>query len=131
MAVPPEFPGCEVFIVVEGVKCAEYPAPEDTDEGDSDLITRYIEATPGANFQVHIRIRPGARILRDHAICACVSVDGQDVRRPLWNKRQGIPAARIIQGPEEESATGWQRRDLVFSVLHTGMFFSPLGHFHN
>lgn len=130
MAVFPDLPGYEAKIVVDGVECAEYPAPDDMDEDDPNLVTKYIEVTAGAKFQIHIHVRPEARALRKNGVCASVVADGQFIQEPLWWKRQRSSEAYIIEGPEEQSATGWQRRDLMFSVLNTGMFFSPLSHAH-
>ncbi|KAE9985901.1 hypothetical protein EG328_006741 [Venturia inaequalis] len=119
MAVFPDLPGYEAKIVVDGVECAEYPAPDDLDEDDPNLVTKYIEATPGAKFQIHIYVRPGARALRKNGVCALVVADGQSIQEPLWRKRQSSSEAYIIEGFEEKSATGWQSRDLMFSVLAT------------
>ncbi|KAE9969443.1 hypothetical protein BLS_005354 [Venturia inaequalis] len=119
MAVFPDLPGYEAKIVVDGVECAEYPAPDDLDEDDPNLVTKYIEATPGAKFQIHVYVRPEAQALRFNSIVARIVVDGQKIRSPIWRKRCGTSEVRITRGLEEQSATGWQMRDLMFSVLTT------------
>ncbi|RDI85237.1 hypothetical protein Vi05172_g4774 [Venturia inaequalis] len=119
MAVFPDLPGYEVKIVVDGVECAEYPAPDDMDEDDPNLVTKYIETTPGAKFQIHVYVRPEAQALRFNGIVARIVVDGQKIGKPFWRKCRGTSKARITRGPEEQSTTGWQVRDLMFSVLTT------------
>lgn len=64
-------------MVVNGVVCEEISAPDDVDEEDSTLINKYIEASPGARFVVHVSILPEALALRRHEMVAWVKVDGQ------------------------------------------------------
>jgi hypothetical protein len=120
MAILPEFPGFEATVVVNGAVCEELLAPTDADEDDPTLVTRYIEATPGANFEVHVCVPPNAKYINDYDIAVWVKVDGQLILKPLFRKYIGKRHPRIIKGLEELSNTGWIRRDLVFSNLSTG-----------
>ncbi|TLD18923.1 ATP-dependent RNA helicase [Venturia nashicola] len=119
MAVFPDLPGLEAKVVVNGIVCEEHSIPNDVSEDGSSFVTKYIEATPGAKFEVHVAIRSETLALRNNDMCVWVKVDGQIVLKPVWRKGQGISKARVVQGLGEQSSMGWIRRDLVFSGIKT------------
>lgn len=119
MAVFPDLPGFEAKVLIDGVICAEHSAPDD-DEGGSKSVTKYIEAKPGATFEVHVFIYPEALALRRHDICALVKVDGRIVRKPFWSKGQDTRQARVVKSYQGPDSMGWSSRDLIFSDLRTG-----------
>lgn len=114
VAVFPDLPGFEVQIVVNGVVCEELLAPNDVNEDEPKSITRYIEATSGARFEVHVFIRREALALQNHDMSAWLRVDDKSIENVLWHQGKVTGKARVIKGPEEQTSTGWTRRDLVF-----------------
>jgi len=126
MAVFPELPGFEATVVVNGTICKELSVPSDMNEDNPKLVTRYIEVTPGAKFEVHVSVRPEAIAVWNHDISAWIKVDGQVILKPLWRRTQGKQEARVVKGLEAETNQKWTRRDLVFSTLNTGIFKAPI-----
>jgi hypothetical protein len=122
MAIFPDLPGFEAKVVVNGAVCQEYSSPEVANEDESNMVTRYIEATPGARFEVRVRVRQQAMDeIEGYDICAWVNVDGQAIMKPLWRQHPFSENPRTVQGLDMKYATGWTRRDLVFSNLNKGI----------
>jgi hypothetical protein len=120
MAVLPRFPGLEVEIFVNNAACKEYSEPDEEHGEDTPTsATKYIEAKDGTKFHIRINMLPTFKY-RKYDISSTIKVDGQTVRRPLWDKKDPF-VPLIVEGMESKTASGWRRRNLVFANLTTGM----------
>lgn len=95
MAIDPDIPGLEVEILVDKQAVKEFEEPVVEDNGDGAFeelsvssaddvilttpkakkVTKYIEATPGANFAIRLRIKPGFEYIAND-LMFYINVDG-------------------------------------------------------
>ncbi|KAK5130485.1 hypothetical protein LTR08_002007 [Meristemomyces frigidus] len=84
MAVTEELPDVDVSVFVDGVALKEY---HDTDvEEEARTVTRYIEATSGKSFEVHIKVNKSCKFL-GNCIAFGIYVDGEGAVCPLIQKK--------------------------------------------
>lgn len=121
MVVFSQIPGVEVTIDVDGTALREYEDASEDRANDRDHVIRYIEAQPGKEFAIAVRIAPRLEQMRTHSIIANVKVDGTMIIRPIFNKIDNSDSfTRIVDGVEQKNGNGWEKHRLIFANLTIG-----------
>ena len=140
MAILPTIPGLEVTILVDGVAAAEYGDPDaeentrasllpkyDLPPGPSDLqtvpyVVKYIEAKPGAAFEIQV-VKTALFERRSHHIAHRIKLDGRVCLSMAHEGGDGAPRSewRRITGTvlSGSPAAGYKAHKFLFSPLST------------
>ncbi|KAK4549817.1 hypothetical protein LTR36_005118 [Oleoguttula mirabilis] len=115
MAVTEELPEVEVAIFVDGVALREY---EDTDIEEEDrTVTRYVEATSGKSFQIHLKVETSCKFFGD-CLAFAIYIDGKKVGSPIVMEKKCEKDAhtRVTKGMQVSAD---RNRSFVFTSLET------------
>ncbi|KAF2418229.1 hypothetical protein EJ08DRAFT_683937 [Tothia fuscella] len=112
--------GLTAEILVNGVALANYDPPEeDIDEDLEKTTTKYIEAQPGANFQINININREYK----HRYCdllISVILDGNQVENIIARKERFqnfTTCTTPIDSHSYYTGSAWRKRKFLFSKL--------------
>jgi hypothetical protein len=114
MAIHSDSLGVRAEVMVDGQALREYEDPSDTSRALT--VTRYIEATTGADFWVKVAIE--AHVLSRH-ISVDLKIDGKKVRSLCWRPSKEDITVRIRQAKERIGKTAFYS-DMRFSELSIG-----------
>ncbi|KAF1970557.1 hypothetical protein BU23DRAFT_473814, partial [Bimuria novae-zelandiae CBS 107.79] len=98
----------------------------DDDEHDDTAtsVTNYVEATIGANWELHFQF--SSKFHAKHDLSARLYVDGRHVVSfLLYAKDIKNGTSQRYTGMREKTSSGCFLRKFVFSDLHTGMLNCP------
>ena len=113
----------QVAIVINGQIVPEYADDEDG-SGPTNVITKYIEATSGASFEVRANCMHRMKALC-HAVSFVVNVDGRNI--DAWITYPGSSSA-IIDGCRSQTARGaWMTQRLRFASIELSKSFCSNG----
>jgi len=123
MAILPGFPGFEVTIRVNGVALQEYQDAYEAEPDTPDRITRYVQATSGAKFDIFFKRQQGFQ-LPNHEISVDIILDGHCVEKQLILKTQldSPHFTRRVYGALRGSNGNYRLHPFMFSELDIGMF---------
>lgn len=115
-----EFPTLDVSLRVGGRRLPEY----DDDNDDTDApktTTKWVEATTGAIFTVHVHLGPGFPYSAED-IEARVKLDGKYATASLIEPSSGHAAHSLeIKGIRSNKTGDWVLERFKFAGLNTGM----------
>ncbi|KAA6410322.1 MAG: hypothetical protein FRX48_05743 [Lasallia pustulata] len=113
----------EVTISAKGNKLPEYD--DDAEEpGPSNMVTKYIEALTGANFQIHYNIKPMFR-LKSSAMSIDVIIDGEYMDSHILHRDEDlkhlsrIPLGAIFTGFRRIQKDSWTLQAFSFAEIKT------------
>lgn len=122
MAILTSFPGLDVDIIVDGNALQEYDIPANSSERATDITStiRYIEAQPGQEFDVRVRVDRHFRHLRND-VPYVVTSDGEFQRsRRVKKENYARGAISTMQGVKRSMGGKIVLRKCVFSTFTTG-----------
>jgi len=111
----------ECTISIDGTIAEKYDEdPENTsDDFDSNIVRKYIEARSGANFCVDFRAKPGYRFDCDYLLFE-IKLDGEWKAGPVIKKSSYSPtrgAKGTREGSEYGKGSEWSLRKFKFGDL--------------
>lgn len=112
MAIHPDLPGVTVIIVANNQLLQEFR--EDDAREEEGTITRYVEATSGSHFAVHIAVDQTFQFQGD-SLAFSIAVDGQDIGQPTFIREQ-VAYRGQVDVFEGETILGTMR-PMKFSAL--------------
>jgi hypothetical protein len=120
-----DYPGITVEIIVGGQALTEYLDPDPSDTN----VTRYVEATSGACFEVKVTAAGDYQyfrsLLNSNAMSFLTEVDGAPVKSVIAaeNDFRGCnPWSTLIDGKKIQSGGTWTKRRLMFSNIALGNY---------
>jgi hypothetical protein len=118
MAVAKKYPRLKVQVFAEGLPLEEHN--DDEEQIIPDVVTKYIEASSGDNFEVHYSFSPGFSI--KHDVLAEIKVDGNYADSHVFHS--GLPIrwnqVYTCKGTREAEQGKFFLRKFCFSQLDTG-----------
>ncbi len=121
MAVIDSFPGLKVEIIVNESAITEYAGDGENEEDKPNTITKFVEATTGAEFRIRCEFAPSFKF-KKYAIRADAYIDGIYVDK--WNKACE-KTLMVMRGPHSCLHEGiWQKQRFAFSSLQIGTLFT-------
>ncbi|KAI2485391.1 hypothetical protein Ptr902_04331 [Pyrenophora tritici-repentis] len=115
MAITEAHPGIKVDIHVGGVPLTEYDDDDEQAQTSEKTVTKYIEATSGAEFAVNCEV---TRPLPKHSLLVDVFLDGQR-KRGTYMDKPGITSRISIEGCNYTERQRWFLQKFCFSGLDT------------
>jgi len=127
MAILPGFPGFEVVIRVNRVALQEHRDVYEAESDSADRITRYVQATSGAKFDILFSRKPYFQI-PSHDIGAEIFLDGHCVTRILLlNQSLMSPHFKCSLGHSVKGSDGnYKGRPFMFAELDISMFYDQV-----
>ena len=117
----------KVAIVVNGQELREYD-DEDAGDDDQNSVSKYVEATSGAEFQIATSAPMWYEFASD-AVVMTIYVDGVCVEQGLFRKEKvGWSGAwnRSFAGPSSFDGDGWKLKPFKFIDIKAGMPYSGI-----
>jgi len=120
MAIHPDFPGLEVFVIADKKAVKEFDVPENDEEViPPSHSVKYIEATPGENFMIGVRVKPHMKYIHhdlrfDHEVDGIISTSHMSLKQV--HSRGGcfvLDSVKFAQGDQIV------QRQFAFSTLDT------------
>lgn len=102
----PEHGFLEVLVLVDGQPLTEYPAPQDEQATDGEIV-RYVQATVGKRFTVSIRWKAGFPLQGHENLHCRLEFDG--TRRKKLLRCANLLQARGVLVHEQEQTFEWKR----------------------
>jgi hypothetical protein len=126
MAIHPDFPGLEVIVIVNKKPVKEYDVPENAEEVIPPSHTiKYIEATPGENFLIGVRVKPHMKYIH-HDLRFSFNIDGVMKKFQLSHKDHHVNGTALSMDSIKFAQDGQiMKRKFVFSQLDTGTNHDP------
>lgn len=123
MAILPDLPGFEVVVRVNGVALQEHRDVYEAEPDTPGRITRYVQATSGANFDILFSREPCFQ-LPIHDIGADIFLDGHCFDRPLFCKQtlESPHFKHKVDHFVEGSEGNYKSRHFMFAELDISMF---------
>jgi hypothetical protein len=117
MAITTDYPGIKVEVRVQEVALQEYDDDEEQSSGTA--ITKYIEATSGATFDLRFEITPK---WPGSSVMFYTYLDGRYVRGHFAQQQtyRGASSVQIIEGSTYTKDGQWFKARFAFSALNIG-----------
>jgi hypothetical protein len=127
MAILPGFPGFEVVVRVNGVALQEHRDVYEAEPDTPDRITRYVQATSGAKFEI-LFSRQQCFQSPSHDIGVDVFLDGHCVARPLLlQEALSLPNFKREVGHTVKGSDGnYRAMPFMFAELDISMFYDQV-----
>jgi hypothetical protein len=112
-------PGLEAEVVVDGKPLREY---NDSDPSPPKTVSKYVEVTSGAEFEIRYRFR--APFPRNRTVSMKVTVDGREMDEPLIPPRDLFDKkGHTSAGPISTNGEQFSVQRFCFSDLETSEFY--------
>jgi len=124
MAILPSLPGFEVVVRVNDVALQEHRDIYEAEPDTPDRITRYVQATSGAKFDILFSREPCFQ-LPSHDIGAEVFLDGHCIDKPLFLQQDlRLPHSKRKVGYCVKGSDGnYKAQPFMFAELDISMFY--------